>query len=85
MTGEMSDTVRFDYPNFGTPDGHPDYTAHNGQNVEVVRQLNDDECDPECQPMYLIRASDGWEGHADRSELTPLPADDDRSAEAEQT
>ncbi len=62
----------FTYPNYGTPDTHPDYTAHSGQTVEILRQLTDEECDPECQPMYFIRADDGWEGHAHVSELGHL-------------
>jgi hypothetical protein len=47
----------------------PDYTAHAGQQVTVLRQLTDEECDPECQPMYLVQADDGWTGHANNSEL----------------
>ena len=62
-------TVQFNYPDYGTPDSHPDYTAHSGQAVVVVRQLTNAECDLECQPMYLIKAQDGWEGHANNSEL----------------
>jgi len=46
-----------------------DYTAHAGQTVTVLRQLTDDKCDPECQPIWLIRADDGWEGHANNDEL----------------
>jgi hypothetical protein len=49
---------------------YPDYRAHSGQLVTVVRQLTDEECEPECQPMYLVRADDGWTGHVDASELT---------------
>jgi|SaaInlV_165m_DNA_1040744.scaffolds.fasta_scaffold40901_2 hypothetical protein len=62
-------TRTFVYPNFGTPDGNPDYTAHSGQTVLVVRQLTKEECDSEC-PMYVIRAADGWEGNADSDELS---------------
>ena len=62
-------TALFTYPNYGTPDGHPDYTAHSGQTVEIVRQCTDDECEPGCQPMWLIKADDGWTGHANGSEL----------------
>lgn len=47
----------------------PEYSAHRGQQVEVVRRLTNDECDVAMQPMYLVRAADGWEGHADRGEL----------------
>lgn len=76
---------KFTYPDYGTPNTRPEYTAHSGQEVFVVRQLTDDECDPECQPMYLIRASDGWEGHVDESELDPKPnipdiSDEDNAA-----
>lgn len=63
-------TMKFNYPNHGTPDGYPDYTAHSGQDVVVVRQLTDEECDPACQPMFRIRASDGWEGSACEDELS---------------
>lgn len=59
----------FTYPDFGTPDGHPDYTAHSGQTVTVTRQLTNTECDPECQPMLAIVADDGWQGHAHAAEL----------------
>lgn len=51
----------------------PLYTAHAGQEVEVVRELLDGKeydgpsCD--CERMFLIRAADGWEGHAFESEL----------------
>ena len=62
-------TYRFTYPNYGTPNSHPDYTAHSGQKVRVLRQLTDKECNPECQPMWRIRASDGWIGSANSSEL----------------
>jgi cobyrinic acid a,c-diamide synthase len=47
----------------------PEYSAHRGQRVTVVRRLTDDECDLEVQPMYLVRALDGWEGHAGANEL----------------
>ena len=65
----MIGKATFNYPDFGTPDGFPEYTAHSGQEVEVIRQLTDDEADPEVQPMYEIRATDGWTGHVDGSEL----------------
>lgn len=61
---------RFTYPNYGTPDGHPDYTAHSGQIVKVDRQLTDEECDPECGPAFWCHAlSDGWVGNIHSSEL----------------
>lgn len=47
----------------------PEYTAHMGKTVHVVRQLTGDECDDEEQPMWLVRTADGWEGHAFDDEL----------------
>lgn len=57
----------FNYPNFGTPDGYPDYTAHRGQTVNVVEQLPPEIDDLE--PLFLIQAQDGWTGNAWESEL----------------
>lgn len=58
----------------------PEYTAHTGQRVNVVRRLFAEEADgPDrgCEQMYRIRAADGWEGDAFESELIeierPLP------------
>lgn len=61
----------FDYPKeFVTL---PDYSAHRGHEVEIVRELIDgDEYDgPKTglERMYEIRAKDGWVGHAWESEL----------------
>lgn len=47
----------------------PEYTAHAGQKVEVLRPLTRDEYDFEGEAMFLVQASDGWQGHAYRSEL----------------
>lgn len=47
----------------------PDYTAHSGQAVKVLRQLSKEEADQENEPMFEIEAADGWRGHADYSEL----------------
>lgn len=69
---KLGGVYRFTYPNYGTPDTHPEYTAHSGRKVVVLRQLTDKECDPECQPMWKIRAADGWIGHAHSSELRTL-------------
>jgi len=60
----------FTYPNYGTPDGYPEHTAHSGQVVTVFEQLTNEGCDPECEPMYRIKADDGWEGTVNESELT---------------
>jgi hypothetical protein len=60
--------VRFDYPDAFT--SLPDYTAHAGQIVSVVRPLDPaTEYDDQGERMYVVRADDGWEGHAFRSEL----------------
>ncbi len=50
----------------------PDYTAHAGQTVKVLRPLTADEydADPTMERMFKIRASDGWEGDAFESELS---------------
>lgn len=58
----------FDYPlGFVTL---PEYSAHRGALVEVIRALRPDEYDNECEdPMYEIKAADGWVGHAFESEL----------------
>lgn len=50
----------------------PDYTAHAGQVVTVVRQLTKDEADQEFMPMWEVRAADGWIGHADSAELVAV-------------
>lgn len=60
-------TFKFDYPKqFVTL---PEYSAHRGQTVTVLRQLTDEECDPEQQPMWLVAAVDGWQGHVFDDEL----------------
>ena len=60
----------FTYPNFGKPDGFPEYTAHSGEVVTVLRQLGADECDYEAGSMFEVAASDGWKGHAHSDELS---------------
>ena len=62
----------FDYPTVFT--SLPDYTAHAGQLVDVVRPLRRDEYDFEGEAMFLVRAADGWEGQAWRSELRRVTA-----------
>lgn len=59
--------IKFNYPKKLTT--LPEYTAHAGQLVTILRQCTNEECDPECQPIYLIQAEDGWQGHANLSEL----------------
>ena len=69
----VDEQYKFDYPTvFVTL---PEYTEHAGQIVTVLRQLTESEADgpkQECEQMYLIRADDGWEGHAFECELKPL-------------
>lgn len=50
----------------------PEYTAHSGQTVDVIRPLTLDEADAEVGQMYLVRAADGWEGHAYEEELEDI-------------
>lgn len=69
-------TAKFNYPIEFT--SYPKYTAHAGQIVEIVRPLTSEEADgPEqdCEQMYLIKAADGWEGHAWDSELERIQAE----------
>lgn len=47
----------------------PDYAAHSGQTVLVVRERDSEEADGHEQ-AYLVRAADGWEGTAWASELS---------------
>lgn len=54
---------------------YPEHQAHSGQAVEVVRELIDgEEYDGPLaglpERMFLIRADDGWEGHAFETELS---------------
>ena len=59
----------FDYPEeFVTL---PDYTAHRGQVVTVLRRTSKAEADRglDLEKMYDIQADDGWKGHAFESEI----------------
>ena len=63
--------AHFNYPvEFET---HPDYRAHSGQVVEIMRALSrleaDFHDDPQLERMFKIRAVDGWQGDAFESEL----------------
>lgn len=66
----MNKRYVFDYPEaFVTL---PEYSARRGQLVEVVRPLKRHvEFPYEGEAMFRIRAEDGWEGDAWRSELRP--------------
>lgn len=60
-------TRRFNYPKQFTT--LPDYSAHRGQYVTVIRLLLPGiETDVNI-PMYEVRAADGWIGHAHKDEL----------------
>lgn len=50
----------------------PEYTAHSGCKVKIIRELIDGveyDRDPDGELMYRVRAEDGWEGDAFESEL----------------
>lgn len=53
----------------------PEYSAHRGQIVDVIRPLRRDEYDFQGDAMFLIRAADGWEGHGYNSELREHPTE----------
>ena len=63
---------RFAYPEAFTT--LPEYSAHRGQYVTVLRLADPaaDQVDPESMPVYIIRANDGWIGHADECELESI-------------
>lgn len=66
---EIGKWYSFLYPDYGTPDSHPDYTAHRGSSVKVLRELTDKEVDPINRPMYEVQAKDGWKGSVNAFEL----------------
>ncbi len=71
-----STRLLFIYPNYGDPDGCPDYTAHTCQIVTIVRPLvYHEEYENMGDPMYKARATDGWEGDIWESELHPIDYD----------
>lgn len=50
----------------------PEYSDRRGVVVSVVRPCNEDEAEPpsaDVEALFIIRASDGWEGMAWASEL----------------
>jgi hypothetical protein len=66
----VGNSYRFDYPEHFT--SLPEYTAHRGQQVTVIRACTSEEADgPEKEEpqMYIIRANDGWIGEAWEDEL----------------
>jgi len=68
MTRFVGRKFRFDYPQAFT--SLPDYSAHRGQEVTVLRRLKRvEEYDYQGELMFEVRAADGWKGHAFESEL----------------
>ena len=53
---------------YGTSADDP-MRKYDGKACEIVRPLTDDECDPECQPMYRVRFADGAERDAFADEI----------------
>jgi hypothetical protein len=74
------DRYVFDYPAEWTE--LPEYSAHRGAMVTVLRRLTEEEADPhievdgevDCEGMFRVRADDGWEGDAWPSEFV-LPSE----------
>lgn len=81
---KIGQSYRFAYPEGFTT--LPDYTAHAGQTVTVLRECNEQEADilwDDLQDgkgarvvdlMFKVRAPDGWEGDAWESELEAIEA-----------
>lgn len=63
----------FTYPDYGTPDGYPDHTAHSGHACTVIRELGDDERDPEVGRMFIVGFADGAELCVHAEELSEVP------------
>lgn len=64
----------FTYPDYGSPPGFPDHVARSGQQCTIVRELGDDERDPEVGRMFMARFSDGAELQVLAMELDVVPA-----------
>lgn len=64
---EKSGQYVFVYPDFGSPDGYPEHTAHRFHVVTVIRATEGDS-----GAGYVVRASDGWSGEVDEAELFPF-------------
>lgn len=58
-TKEIGGKYRFTYPNYGNPDSYPEYTAHSGQIVTVLRKLEPNKYH---EHLYEVQAEDGWKG-----------------------
>ena len=62
---------KFIYPDYGSPDSYPTYTAHSGQIVTVLRQIRMGNKESERQEaMFRVKAKDGWKGAVNESELS---------------
>ncbi len=70
-TKSIGGKYRFNYPYYGTPNNYPEYTAHSGQVVTILRKLSPEESN---NIMYEILAEDGWKGHACNDELRKVPS-----------
>lgn len=70
---DVGDDATFTYPDYGTPVGFPDHVAHSGQTCTLVRELGDDERDPEVGRMFIARFADGVELTVNHDELSATP------------
>ena len=67
---QAGDQLLFRYP-LAYDDDDKGYREHSDQQITIVRSLiHPDEYENLGDPMYRIRAADGWEGDAWESELT---------------
>lgn len=66
----IGERYRFAYPTAFT--SLPEYSAHRGEVVTVLRELDSNEVDPDNAPMFRVRTDDGWEGDAWPDELEAL-------------
>lgn len=77
---KVGTSYRFDYPVEFT--SLPEYSAHRGMTVTVIRPCREDEADvlwddldgngndTIVDRMFIVQAMDGWIGHAWETELT---------------
>ncbi len=56
------------YPDFGAPNGRSEYTAHSGQLVTVLSEVEVDEEFADNR-LYAVEATDGWTGQVWAEEL----------------
>jgi hypothetical protein len=73
---KAGETRLFLYPIYGEPDSCPDYSAHSCQPVTIVRAMQyHEEYENMGDPLYVVRATDGWEGEVWESELHAIDYD----------